>query len=61
MKNYVQMLRITASAFKELLFNPGDTVGAPEDGLEESGGNTFLQRLIEPVVKKVLDKMGEIK
>lgn len=51
---------ITASAFKELLFNPGENVGAPEAKSDTKDGNTFLQRLIEPVVKKAMDKMGEV-
>jgi hypothetical protein len=50
---------ITASAFKELLFNPGETVEAPEDK-PDGKGNTFLQRLIEPAVHKVIDKMTDI-
>lgn len=49
---------ITASAFKELLFNPAESVGLPEEANKE--GNTFLQRLIEPAVKRILDKMGEV-
>lgn len=48
---------ITALAFKELLFNPGDRVNAPEDKSE--GGNTFIQKLIEPIVKKAMDKIGD--
>ena len=51
---------ITASAFQELLFNPGEKVNAPEDGSDNKGGNTFLQRLIEPMVKKAMDKMGDV-
>lgn len=50
---------ITASAFEELLFNPGDTVGKPEDDASEKG-NTFIQSLIEPLVKRAMDKMGEV-
>ena len=50
---------ITASAFEELLFNPGDSVGKPEDG-SDKGGNTFVQRLLEPIIKKAMDKMGEV-
>lgn len=51
---------ITASAFKELLFNPGAAIAAPEEKSKKEG-NTFLERLIEPAVKKALDKMGEVK
>jgi hypothetical protein len=51
---------ITASAFKELLFNPGENVDAPEDRFDKRGGNTFIQRLIEPVVKRAMDKMGDV-
>jgi hypothetical protein len=50
---------ITASAFEELLFNPGDSVGKPEDATDK-GGNTFVQRLLEPIIKKAMDKMGEV-
>jgi hypothetical protein len=51
---------ITALAFKELLFNPADRVDAPEDkSSDASGGNTFIQRLIEPIVKKAMDRMGD--
>lgn len=50
---------ITASAFKELLFNPGAAIAAPEEG-DKKEGNTFLERLVDPLVKKALDKMGEI-
>jgi hypothetical protein len=51
---------ITASAFKELLFNPGENASAPEDGSDNKGGNTFLQRLLEPMIKKAMDKMGDV-
>lgn len=51
---------ITASAFKELLFNPGEKASAPEDASDNKGGNTFLQRLLEPMIKKALDKMGDV-
>ena len=51
---------ITASAFKELLFNPGEKVEAPEDRPDGKSGNTFLQRLIEPVVRRAMDKMGDV-
>ena len=51
---------ITASAFKELLFNPGIAAGKPEDDTTENKGNTFLQRLIEPVVQRAMNKMGEL-
>ena len=51
---------ITALAFKELLFNPGEKVDAPEDkSSEASGGSTFIQRLIEPIVKRAMDKLGD--
>jgi hypothetical protein len=51
---------ITALAFKELLFNPGEKVDAPEDkSSDASGGSTFIQRLIEPIVKKAMDKIGD--
>lgn len=51
---------ITALAFKELLFNPGEKVDAPEDkSSEASGGSTFIQRLIEPIVKRAMDKIGD--
>jgi hypothetical protein len=51
---------ITALAFKELLFNPGERVDAPEDKSNEaSGGSTFIQRLIEPIVKRAMDKIGD--
>jgi hypothetical protein len=51
---------ITASAFKELLFNPGEKAEGPEDRADGKGGNTFLQRLIEPVVRRAIDKMGNV-
>jgi len=51
---------ITALTFKELLFNPGEKVDAPEDkSSEASGGSTFIQRLIEPIVKRAMDKIGD--
>ncbi|HMG80248.1 MAG TPA: hypothetical protein VK591_16310 [Xanthobacteraceae bacterium] len=51
---------VTALAFKELLFNPGERVNAPEDmSKDASGGSTFIQRLIEPIVKKAMDKIGD--
>jgi len=49
---------ITASAFEQLLFNPGDSVGKPEEASDK--GNTFVQRLLEPIIKKAMDKMGEV-
>jgi hypothetical protein len=51
---------ITAAAFQELLFNPGETVGRPEDETGEKTGNTFLERLIEPAVKNLMNKMGAL-
>jgi hypothetical protein len=51
---------ITASAFKELLFNPGERVEAPEDRPDGKGRYTFLQRLIEPAVRRAIDKMGDV-
>jgi hypothetical protein len=51
---------ITVLAFKELLFNPGEKVGAPEDKSDNTDGSTFIQRLIEPIVKKAMDKMGDV-
>jgi hypothetical protein len=50
---------ITALAFKELLFNPGERINAPEDKLDSTSGTTFIQRLLEPIIKKAMDKMGE--
>jgi hypothetical protein len=51
---------ITATAFKELLFNPGDGVGMPEEMSIEKG-NTFLQRILEPLITKAMNKMGDAK
>jgi hypothetical protein len=43
-----------------LIFNPGERVNAPEDRSNDaSGGSTFIQRLIEPIVKKAMDKIGD--
>lgn len=50
---------ITASAFKELLFNPDDAPDGDGDKSKKEG-NTFLQSLIEPVVKRLFEKMSDI-
>lgn len=46
---------ITASAFKELLFNPAEQQGREADASEV--GNSWLQRLVEPSVRRAIDKM----
>ena len=43
---------ITAVAFKELLYNP-----AAEDGAARRRKNTWLERLLEPKIRTVLEKM----
>jgi len=48
---------ITAAAFQQLLSNPGDTPEKKADD-KKNDGETFLQRLIEPVVKKTFEKMS---
>jgi hypothetical protein len=44
---------IVASAFKELLYNPAEQ---PVNAEESPVGNSFLQRLIEPIIKKHFDQ-----
>ncbi len=51
---------ITALAFKELLFNPGERINAPEEKSDNAGELTFIQRMLEPIIKKAMDKMGEV-
>ncbi len=50
---------IMAFAFKELLFNPDIKTAVHEDGSDkEKEEGTFMQKVIESVSKKVIDKMG---
>jgi hypothetical protein len=49
---------ITAAAFKELLVNPRDTdISQKEKAPKEE--NSFLERFLEPSIKKALEKMVE--
>lgn len=50
---------ITAAAFQELLKNPIDMDFSK--GKHAKEGTTFLERLIEPVVKKTIDKMMDVR
>jgi flagellar biosynthesis chaperone FliJ len=49
---------ITAMAFEKLLVNTDEH--SDKEAKNPEGGSTFLQKIIEPAVKKIIDKMSDL-